>query len=90
MPYRVTLTVKESRGDCPYYKVGDKIVFEDAEIVKEESGRLCIYALMALAPYLTALCRDTAKEDWINNVEVIQCPDPKRAVVFKVERELLR
>jgi hypothetical protein len=32
MPYRVTLTVKESRGDCPYYKVGDKIVFEDAEI----------------------------------------------------------
>jgi uncharacterized repeat protein (TIGR04076 family) len=58
--------------------------------VKEESGRLCIYVLMALAPYLTALCRDTPKEDWINNVEVIQCPDPKRAVVFKVERKLLR
>jgi uncharacterized repeat protein (TIGR04076 family) len=90
MPYRVTLTVKESRGNCPYYRVGDKIVFEDAEIIKEESGRLCIYALTALAPYLTALCRDTPREDWINRKEVIQCPDVNRPVIFKVEREPLK
>ncbi|MBS7640949.1 MAG: TIGR04076 family protein [Candidatus Bathyarchaeia archaeon] len=90
MPYRVRLIVKESRGDCPYYKVGDKITFEEAEIIKEESDRLCIYALAALAPYLTALCRDTPKEDWINRKELIQCPDVNRPVIFMVEREPLK
>ncbi|RSN72214.1 MAG: TIGR04076 family protein [Thermoproteota archaeon] len=87
MPYRVILTVVESRGDCPYYKVGDKIVFEEAEIVKEKSGKLCLYAIVGMAPYLTALCRDTPQEDWINRKEVIQCPDVNRPVIFKVERE---
>lgn len=87
MPYRVILTVKESRGNCPYYKVGDKITFEEAEIVKEKSDRLCLYALLSLAPYLTALCRDTPKEDWINYKEIIQCPDADRPVIFKLERE---
>jgi uncharacterized repeat protein (TIGR04076 family) len=89
MPYRVILTVKESRGNCPYYKVGDKITFEEPEIVKEKSGRLCLYALLSLAPYLTALCRDTPEEDWINYKETIQCPDADRPVIFKVERESL-
>ena len=87
MPYRVILTVKESRGNCPYYKVGDKITFEQPEIVKDKSDRLCLYALSSLAPYLTALCRDTPKEDWINEIETIQCSDPDRTVIFKVERE---
>jgi len=89
MPYRVILTVKESRGNCPYYKVGDKITFEEPEIIKEESGRLCLYALLSVAPYLTALCRDTPREDWINRKEIIQCPDADRPVIFKVERRLL-
>jgi len=44
MPYRVILTVKESRGNCPYHKVGDQITFEDPEIVKAEGGNLCLYA----------------------------------------------
>jgi len=42
-----------------------------------------------LAPYLTALCRDTPKEDWINYKETIQCPDVDRPVIFKIEREPL-
>jgi uncharacterized repeat protein (TIGR04076 family) len=86
MPYRVILTVKESRGNCPYYKVGDKITFDGGEIIKDKSDRLCLYALSALTPYLTALYRDTPKSDWINRKEVIQCPDANRPVIFKVER----
>lgn len=87
MPYRVILTVKESRGNCPYYKVGDKITFEQPEIVKEKSDKLCLFALVSMAPYLTALCRDTPEDDWINRKETIQCPDADRTVIFKVERE---
>jgi len=89
MPYRVILTVKESRGNCRHYKVGDKITYEEPEIVKEKSDGLGIYALLALAPYLTALCRDTPEEDWINYKETIQCPDADRPVIFKVKRERL-
>ena len=89
MPYRVILTVKETRGErpCGYYKVGDKITFHGAEIIKEESGRLCLYALSSLFPYITALSRDTPDEDWINRKASIQCPDDARPVIFKVERE---
>jgi uncharacterized repeat protein (TIGR04076 family) len=89
MPYRVILTVKESRGDCPYYQVGDRLTFEGGEIVKEESDRLCLYALSSMIPYLTALCRDTPKKDWINRKAVLQCPDVNRPVIFKVDREPL-
>ena len=89
MSYRVILTVKETCGEhpCGYYQVGDKITFEGAEIVKEKSGKLCIYALSALLPYISALGFDTAKENWINNKESLQCPDDGRPVIFKVERE---
>lgn len=34
-----------------------------------EAGKpagLCIYALPALIPYLTAYCRETSPDDWIN------------------------
>lgn len=87
MPYRVTLRVKESRGDCPYYEVGDKITFQGAEIIKDESDNLCLYALSSMFPYITALTRDTPEEDWINRKESIQCPDDARPVIFQVERE---
>ena len=55
MPYRVILTVKESKGNCPYYRIGDKITYEEPEIIKEKSGGLCLYALLSLAPYLACM-----------------------------------
>jgi uncharacterized repeat protein (TIGR04076 family) len=89
LPYRVVLTVKETRGEnpCRKYKVGDKITFQGADIIKEESGNLCLYALSALFPYVTSLSRDTPKTDWINRKETIQCPDNNRPVIFKIKRE---
>jgi len=32
------------RGYCPVYKVGDKIVIDDPEIVLEETDALCVHA----------------------------------------------
>jgi uncharacterized repeat protein (TIGR04076 family) len=91
MSYRVILTVKETRGDrpCQYYSVGDKITFEGAEIMKDESDRLCLFALSAVFPYVTALSRETPKADWINRKETLQCPDDGRPVIFKINREPL-
>jgi uncharacterized repeat protein (TIGR04076 family) len=92
MPYRVTFTVKEAKGEhpCQIYKVGDKITFEGSEIVKDKTDGLCVYALASMIPYVTALVRDTPKGDWINHKTIIQCPDPLppiRTVVFQIDRE---
>ena len=39
------IVVHEIRGYCPVYKVGDKIVIDDPEIVLERTDALCIHAL---------------------------------------------
>ena len=68
------------------YRVGSRIIVEEPCIISSESSNICIYALNALAPYLTVLYRDTPKSDWINYVEEIQCPDPVNTVTFRVTR----
>ena len=47
---------------------------------------LCMYALPALLPYLTAYCRQTPEDDWINMKKELQCPDNTNAVIFGLER----
>jgi len=84
--YRVIATVIDVRS-CPYYKIGDKIVFEEPEIIKEKSSKLCLWALSSLGLYFVAACRKTPKEDWINLLHDVQCPDPNRYVTFKLTRE---
>ena len=86
--YRVIATVKEVKG-CPYYKIGDKIVFEEPEIIKEKSDKLCLWVLSSLGLYFVAACRKTPKQDWINMLHDVQCPDPTRPVTFKLTREPL-
>jgi uncharacterized repeat protein (TIGR04076 family) len=90
MSYRIIFTVIESKGDCQYYKPGDQITFEGAEIVREKSDRLCYYALSSFIPYLSSLRRPRSGEEHSDRREIIhpiQCPDYARPVVFKVERE---
>ncbi|MEM0202382.1 MAG: TIGR04076 family protein [Archaeoglobaceae archaeon] len=80
---KLKIVVEDVKGTCyANYKIGDEIVVEDPVI----EGRICIYAFSALIPYLTAAYRETPKEDWINLVEKLQCPDPKNTVTFRVER----
>ena len=86
-PHKVVLTVKEKKGDCPFYDEGDKIVFQGSELLKEESDNLCMYALSSILPYVSALTRETPSEDWINGKETIQCPDSNRPIIFEISRE---
>lgn len=84
----VKVTVKSVKGFCSAgYKVGDYFMLRDGLMI--EAGKpagLCIYALPALIPYLTAYCRETPPEDWINNKRELQCPDNDNAVIFGLER----
>ena len=64
-----------------------KIIVEDVKgkvlcwLRKEIQSKLkiCIYALSALIPYITAAYRET--EGWINAVEVLQCSDPENTEI---------
>jgi uncharacterized repeat protein (TIGR04076 family) len=89
--YKLILEVKEVKGDCAAgYKTGDRIVIEGGSIISRRSSNVCLYALGALLPYLTVAYRKTPKDDWINMVEELQCPDSVNTVVFKVVREKMR
>jgi len=85
--YRVILQVKDVKGNCAAgYKIGDRIVIEEGSIISEKSSNVCLYAIGALLPYLTVAYRKVPEDDWINLVEVLQCPDPINTVVFRVLR----
>lgn len=94
------IEVCEIRGHCPVYKVGDKIVIEDPEIVLEKTDALCTHALSSLLHYVLVLeqCADPVElglskpEDRKN--AYIQCIDPGKpytkggTVIFRVHKIL--
>jgi uncharacterized repeat protein (TIGR04076 family) len=70
--YKVTLEVTSVKGRCAAgYRVGERIVIRDPLVDMKESDRVCLYAMGALLPYLTALDRETSEKDWINRKEEI-------------------
>ena len=92
------IEIVEVRGYCPVYKVGDKIVIDDPEIVLEKTDALCTHALSSLLHYVLVLERGadpvelglSKPED--REYAYIQCVDPGEpytrggTVVFKVRR----
>jgi len=92
------IVVCEVRGYCPVYKVGDKIVVDDPEIVLAETDALCVHALSSLLHYVLILDRGgdpvelglTKPED--REHAYIQCVDPGKpythggTVIFKIRR----
>lgn len=87
--YQVKCTVKSIKGECPLgYKVGDHFFVKDmAAIEAGEPKSICLHALTAMIPYLTAYARNTDQSDWINTIQELQCPDSANSVVFKLERQ---
>jgi len=86
--YDVKLTVKSVKDYCSAgYKPGDYFLLKDGIML--EAGKpqgICLYALAALIPYLTAFSRKTDPNDWINGIQELQCPDSNNTVIFAVER----
>ena len=84
----VKCTVKSIKGECPVgYKVGDHFFIKGTALLEAgEPKTICLHALTAMTPYLTAYCRKTDEEDWINSIRELQCPDSANSVVFALER----
>ena len=92
------IEVAEVRGYCPVYKVGDKIVVDDPEIVLEKTDALCTHALSSLLHYVLVLERGAdpvelgLSKPQDKEHAYIQCVDPGEpytqggTVVFKVRR----
>ena len=85
--YNVKLTVKSVKGHCSAgYKPGDYFFVNGGMIEAGRPPGICIYALSALIPYLTAYGRETLPDDWINRKQELQCPDNTNSVIFGLER----
>lgn len=95
--YRITATVKEIKGHCPVYRVGDKIVFERFYIKAKHSGDVCMHALAAMSTLLSAFLHGSSAKDLgmgsNDDIGYLQCPDPGPpctkggTVVFELRRE---
>ncbi len=92
------IKVREVRGNCPVYKVGDKIVIDDPRILLNRTDALCTHALPTLLHYVTILEHDwcpvklglsTPKD---GEHAYMQCVDPGEpyteggTVIFEVRR----
>jgi len=92
------IEVAEVRGYCPVYRVGDKIVVDDPEIVLEKTDALCTHALSSLLHYVLVLERGADPvELGLSKPEdrehaYIQCVDPGQpytdggTVIFRCRR----
>ena len=96
--YRLILTVKEIRGNCTVFKVGEKIVIESPKIVIDKTDNICIHALGCILSMIVPLSRGIsfkqlglAKEE--GEKGYIQCLDPGKpytdggTVLFEIKRE---
>ncbi len=99
--YRLIVHVRDIRGKCPAFKVGDKIVIESPHVILKETDALCVHALGSMLSIITALSHGIgfkelglAHEE--GNVGYVQCLDPGPpytpggTVTFEIRRESLK
>jgi len=96
--YRLVISVKEIRGNCPVYKVGDRIVLESPKIIVEKTDNICVHAFGCMLSMIVALSRGISFKILGLTTEegekgYIQCLDPGKpytnggTVLFEIRRE---
>ncbi|MFX0069497.1 MAG: TIGR04076 family protein [Candidatus Hermodarchaeota archaeon] len=93
-PKKLIIKVIEIKGNCPVYKIGDKMVINGPEIDLQQTDKVCVHALFSLGTFIVALREGLsskslglAKED--NKSAYFQCLDPGKpytnggTVIFK-------
>lgn len=98
--YRVIAEVKEIKGNCPIYKIGDKLVFERFYLNAKKSQNFCIHAFTAMSTLISAFLHgESATNLGIGNepnIGYIQCPDPGApytkggTVIFELKRNVIK
>ncbi|MEA1904878.1 MAG: TIGR04076 family protein [Candidatus Hadarchaeota archaeon] len=82
-------------GNCPVYRLGDRIVIEDGfRLNLEETDAVCMHSLASLMPYYVALSKGVSPRELglagEGDRAYVQCLDPARytgggTVTFEVE-----
>ena len=96
--YRLIITVKEIRGNCPVFKVGDRIVMESPRIIVKKTDNICVHALGSMLSMIVPLSRGISfKSLGLTRREeekgYLQCLDPGKpytdggTVLFEIKRE---
>ena len=76
----IVVTVKEIRGHCPTFELGDSFVLKAGYQLVSEIP-VCMHALAALMPFYNALCVSEPAQWGLDGKKdkskaYIQCPDP--------------
>ncbi len=96
--YRLIITVKDVKGNCPVFNIGEKIVVESPKIIVDKTDNICVHAFGCMLSMLIPLSRGIsfkklglAKEE--GETGYIQCLDPGKpyteggTVLFEIRRE---
>lgn len=96
--YRLVITVKEIRGNCPVFKVRDRIVVVSPKIIVDKTDNICIHAFGCMLSMIVPLSRGVSfKQLGLATEEgergYVQCLDPGKpytdggTVLFEIRRE---
>ena len=94
---RLIIKVKEIKGYCPVYELGDRIVLDEGyQLNLKETDRVCMHSLSSILPYYSALFHgvDPRKLGLSRDKSraFVQCLDPCQhtgggTVIFEIGRE---
>jgi uncharacterized repeat protein (TIGR04076 family) len=83
---RVTVERIEGRSVCGL-SVGDYFELTESSRVRIPDGKhFCLYALSAVLPLLPAKQRRLPEGDWLEQDNLVACPDPDERVIMRIER----
>jgi uncharacterized repeat protein (TIGR04076 family) len=83
---RVTVERIEGRSVCGL-AVGDYFELTESSRVRIPEGRhFCLYALSAVLPLLPAKQRKLPDGDWLEQDNLVACPDPDERTIMRIER----
>ena len=95
--YHVIIQVKQIKGSCPVYHVGDEIVMDGHYINSRKSSNICMHAFSAMLTLLSAFAHGTSAIDLgigeKEDLGYLKCPDPGPphtkggTVLFELRRE---
>ena len=92
----LAITVKEIIGNCPVYKISDRIVLEEGYKINlmKSSSTICMHSLSSIMPYYVALSKGILPKDIglakEGDKAYIQCLDPCEytgggTVIFEIQ-----
>ncbi len=83
---RVTVERIDGRSVCGL-AVGDYFEVTESSRVRIPDGKhFCLFAIQAVMPLLPAKMRRLPDEDWLEQDNLVCCPDPDERLVMRIER----